>query len=324
MAKLLACILASLWVMVTGAAETEQYPAKAIALIVPFASTGPVDTVARILGQYMGNSLKQKIVVENISGTGGTIGAARVARAAPDGYTLLVHHIGHAIAPALYPELSYDPVEDFEPIGLINEGAQTFVSRGDFPVENFKEFMAYIQANKDTVKMANAGVGSASHLCGLLFQEAIQTEVVTVQYSGTGPAMRDLLNGRIDVMCDQTANTTPHIRSGKIKVYAATTPGRIGALSHVPTADEAGLPNFNLSVWYGLYAPRGTPKPIIDQLSKALQAALQNNNLKLRYTDLGAEVVSLDRATPEALRAHLKSEIDRWAPIIKKAGVFAD
>jgi tripartite-type tricarboxylate transporter receptor subunit TctC len=323
-AKSLACILLSLWGMLAGVAEAEQYPVKDITMIVPFSSTGPTDTIARILAQYMGFSLKQKIVVENISGTGGTIGAARAAQSAPDGYTLFVHHIGHAAAPAFYPELSYDPIKDFEPIGLINDGAQTFVSRADFPVKDFKEFVAYIKANKGRVNMANAGTGSASHLCGMLFQEAIQTEVATVQFSGTGPAMRDLLSGRIDVMCDQTTNTAPHIKSGKIKAYAVTTPKRIGILPEVPTADEVGLPNFNISVWHALYAPRGTPKPIIDQLTKALQAALQNNILKLRYAEFGAEAVSQDRATPEALRAHLESEIDLWRPIIKKARVSAN
>ncbi|GHU31894.1 hypothetical protein AGMMS50256_21110 [Betaproteobacteria bacterium] len=319
--KSLAYILVSLLATTAGA---KQYPTKAITLIVPFASTGPSDTTARILAQFMSFSLKQKIVIENISGTGGTIGAARAAQSAPDGYTLFVHHIGHATAPAFYPELSYDPIKDFEPIGLINDGAQTFVSRADFPAKDFEEFVAYIKANKGKVSMANAGTGSASHLCGLLFQEAIQTEVATVQFSGTGPAMRDLLSGRIDVMCDQTTNTTPHIKSGKIKAYAVTTPKRIGILPDVPTADEAGLPNFEISVWHALYAPKGTPKPIIDQLTKALQAALQNNILKLRYADLGAEAVSQDRATPEALRAHLQSEIDRWGPIIRKAGVYAN
>jgi tripartite-type tricarboxylate transporter receptor subunit TctC len=322
-AKSLACILVSLWAMVAGAAEAEQYPTKAITMIVPFASTGPSDTIARILAQFMSNSLQQRIVVKNVGGGGGTIAAAQVAQAAPDGYTLFVHNIGHAAVPALYPNLPYDPIKDFEPIGLINEGAMSFVSRADFPAKDFKEFVAHIKADKDMV-MAHAGAGSASHLCALLFQGAIQTEVATVHYSGTSLAMRDILNGRVDVMCDQTANTTPYIKSGKIKVYAVTTPKRTSAMPNVPTADEAGLPNFILPVWYGLYAPRGTSKSIIDKLSGALQAALRNNILKLRYINLGAEAELPEKGTPEALRAHLKAEIDRLRPIIKRAEVFAD
>jgi tripartite-type tricarboxylate transporter receptor subunit TctC len=309
--------------MAAGAAEVQEYPAKAITMIVPFAATGPSDTIARILAQYMSLSLKQPIAIQNVGGAGGTMGAARVARAAPDGYTLLVHHIGHATAPAFYPELPYDPIKNFEPIGLINDGAQTFVSRGDLPVKDFKEFVNYIKTHKENVFMGNAGIGSASHLCGLLFQSAIQTEVTTVQYNGTGPAMGNLLDGSVDVMCDQTTNTTSHIKSGKIKVFAVTTSKRIGILPGAPTADEAGLPNFEVSVWHALYAPKGTPKPIVEQLTKALQAALQNNILKRRYSEFGAEAVSQDRATPEALREHLKSEIELWGPVIKKAGVFA-
>jgi tripartite-type tricarboxylate transporter receptor subunit TctC len=322
-AKSLACSLVALGVMTAGAAEAEQYPTKDSTMIVPFAATGPSDTIARILAQFMSNSLKQQIIIENVSGAGGTIGAARVASAAPDGYTLLVHHIGHAIAPALYRGLPYDPLKDFEPIGLINEGAQTFVSRGDFPARDFKEFVDYIKTHSANVSMGNAGIGSASHLCGMLLQSAIQTEVTIVQYKGTGPAMENLIGGVVDVMCDQTTNTTQHIKSGKIKVYAVTTSKRIGILPDVPTADEAGLPDFAVSVWHALYAPRGTPKPVIDELTKALQAALQNNILKRRYAEFGAEAVSRDKATPEALRAHLKSEVDRWGPTIKKAGIFA-
>jgi tripartite-type tricarboxylate transporter receptor subunit TctC len=247
-----------------------------------------------------------------------------VAQSTPDGYTLFVHHIGHSTAPALYRKLTYDPIKDFEPIGLINDGAMTFVSRKDFPAKDFKELLAYVKANKDKVNMANAGIGSASHLCGILFMSEIQTDLTTVPYKGTGPAMNDLLGGTVDFMCDQTTNTTSHIKSGKIKVYGVTMPKRIASMPEVPTVSEAGLPNFTVSVWHALYAPKGTPKPIVDQLSKALQDALKDANLKQRYSDLGAEPVAQERATPEALRAHLKSEIDRWGPIIKKAGVYAD
>ncbi|MDR3298589.1 MAG: tripartite tricarboxylate transporter substrate binding protein BugD [Candidatus Accumulibacter sp.] len=313
------------WILVACAASTAgaQYPDKVITMIVPFAGGGPTDTIARILAQAMSAALKQRIVIENVGGAGGTIGAARVAQSAPDGYTLLVHHIGHSVASALYRKLPYDPIADFEPIGLINDGAQTFVARDDFPASNFKEYLDYIKANKDRVNMANAGIGSASHLCGLLFMSSIETEVMTIPYKGTGPAMNDLLGGAVDIMCDQSANAISHIKSGKIKVYAVTLPNRLASLRDVPTAAEAGLAGFSISVWHALYAPKDTPQPIIEQLTVALQTALKDANLKQRYSDLGAEAVSENRATPEALTRQLKSEIDRWEPIIKKIKGYA-
>lgn len=318
---LIACLFAIFW---SAGASAQSYPSKVITMVVPFAAGGPSDTIARILAQTMSASLKTQIIIENVGGAGGTIGAARVAQAAPDGYTLFVHHIGHATAPALYRKLNYDPIKDFEPVGLINDGAMTIVTRKDFPAKDFKELLTYVKANKDKVNMANAGIGSASHLCGILFMSEIQTDLTTVPYKGTGPAMNDLLGGTVDFMCDQTTNTTSHIRSGKIKVYGVTMPKRIASLPDVPTVSEAGLPNFTVSVWHALYAPKGTPKPIVDQLAKALQDALKDANLAQRYGDLGAEPVAQNRAMPEALRAHLKTEIDRWGPIIKKAGVYAD
>jgi len=319
--RVIGCIAVGLW---ASMASAQTYPSKVITIIVPFAAGGPSDTIARILAQTMGASLKAQIIVENVGGAGGTIGAARVAQAAPDGYTLFVHHIGHSTAPALYRKLTYDPIKDFEPIGLINDGAMTIVTRKDFPAKDFKELLAYVKTNKDKVNMANAGVGSASHLCGMLFMSEIQTDLTTVPYKGTGPAMNDLLGGTVDFMCDQSTNTTGHIKSGKIKVYGVTMPKRISSMPDVPTVSEAGLPNFTISVWHALYAPKGTPKPIVDQVSKALQEALKDANLKQRYADLGAEPVAQNLATPDALRTHLKSEIDRWGPIIKKAGVYAD
>jgi tripartite-type tricarboxylate transporter receptor subunit TctC len=295
-----------------------------ITVIVPFSAGGPSDTIARLLAQTMSSSLKTQVIVENVAGAGGTIGAARVATSPPDGYTLFVHHIGHATAPALYRKLTYNPVTDFEPIGLINDGAMTIVARKDFPAKNLKELIAHVKANKDKINLANAGVGSASHLAGLLFMAEIGTDLTTIPYKGTGPAMNDLLGGQVDFMIDQTTNTTSHIKAGKIQVYAVTTPKRLPSLPEVPTLDEAGLPNYRMTVWHALYAPKGTPKPIIDKLSKALQEALKDSNLNQRYSDLGAEAVAQDRATPEALGAHLKAEIEKWGPIIKKAGVYAD
>jgi tripartite-type tricarboxylate transporter receptor subunit TctC len=272
----------------------------------------------------MAKALKQQIIVENVGGAGGTIAASRVAKVAPDGYTILIHHIGMATAPALYRKLPYNPMTDFEPIGLINEVPMTLVAKKDFPAKDLQELIAYVKANKESVNYANAGLGAASHLCGMLFMTAIQTEVTTVPYRGTGPAMNDLLGGQVDFMCDQTTNTVSQIKAQKIQVYGVTAKNRVPSLPDVPTMDEAGLKNFEIAIWHALYAPKGTPKPVIDKLTAALQEALQDATVKQRFADLGAEPVAADRATPEALRKHLQAEIDKWGPIIKKAGAYAD
>jgi tripartite-type tricarboxylate transporter receptor subunit TctC len=324
MKTLLPIMICFLSVALSSANAAQDYPTKVITVVVPFAAGGPTDTVARLLAGPMTKTLKQQIIVENVGGAGGTIGAARVAKAAPDGYTLLLHHIGHATSVPLYRKLPYDVVNDFETIGLINEVPMTLVARPDFPPKDLKELIAYIKKNKDKVTYANAGIGAASHLCGMLFMTAIETDITTVPYKGTAPAMNDLLGGQVDFMCDQTTNTTSQIKAKKIKVYGVTTKTRVKSLPDVPTMHEAGLPNFEVSVWHGLYAPKGTPKPVIDKLSKSLQEALKDATVKQRFADLGTEPVDEKRATPEALRAHLKSEIERWTPIIKKAGVYAD
>jgi tripartite-type tricarboxylate transporter receptor subunit TctC len=272
----------------------------------------------------MSKALNQQVIVENVGGAGGTIAANRVAKANPDGYTILIHHIGMSTAPALYRKLPYNPLTDFEPIGLINEVPMTIVARRDFPPKDLKELIAYVKANKDKVTYANAGLGAASHLCGMLFMTTIQTDLTTVPYKGTADVIKDLLGGQVDFTCDQTTNTTSQIKADKIKVYAVTTKKRLASLPNIPTADEAGLKGFEVSVWHGLYAPKGTPKPVIDTLTKALQVALKDPTVKKRFADLGTEPVEEKRATPEALRAQLKAETDKWGPIIKKAGVFAD
>lgn len=310
--------------LLAGAAHAQDYPNKLITVIVPFAAGGPTDTVARLVGQSMSKSLGQQVIIENVGGAGGTLGAARVAKAAPDGYTVLLHHIGQATSVALYRKLPYDTLTDFAPVGLITDVPMTFVAKSAFPAKDLKELVAYAQANKDKVSYANAGVGSASHLCGMLFMTAIKAELTTVPYKGTGPAMNDLLGGQVDFMCDQTTNTTSQIKGGKIKVYGVTTKTRVPSLNEVPTMDEAGLPGFEVAVWHGLYAPKGTPQPVIAKLTKALQEALKDPNVVTRFAELGTEPVSQDRATPEALGKHLKAEIDKWSPIIKAAGVYAD
>jgi tripartite-type tricarboxylate transporter receptor subunit TctC len=305
-------------------AGAQEYPNKVITMIVPFTAGGPTDTVTRLIAAPMSKTLKQQVIVENVGGAGGTIAANRVAKASPDGYTILIHHIGMSTAPALYRKLPYKPLEDFEHIGLVNEVPMTLVAKKDFPAKDLKELIAYVKANKQKVNYANAGLGAASHLCGMLFMSAIQTEVTTVPYSGTAPAMNDLLGGQVDFMCDQTTNTTSQIKAEKIKVYGVTTKKRVASLPNVPTMDEAGLKGFEVSIWHALYAPKGTPKPVIDKLTKALQDALKDSNVKQRFGELGTEPVAENRATPEAHRTLLKAEIDRWGPIIKKAGVYAD
>ena len=310
-----------LWAASAGA---QKYPNKVITMVVPFTAGGPTDTVARLTAAPMTKVLNQQVIVENVGGAGGTIAANRVAKATPDGYMILIHHIGMSTAPALYRKLPYKPLEDFEPIGLINEVPMTIVSRRDFPPKDLKELISYVKANKDKVTYANAGLGAASHLCGMLFMTTIQTDLTTVPYKGTADVIKDLLGGQVDFTCDQTTNTTSQIKADKVKVYGVTTKTRLASLPNVPTVDEAGLKGFEVSVWHGLYAPKGTPKPVVETLTKALQVALKDATVKQRFGDLGTEPVAEKRATPEALRAQLKSETDKWGPIIKKAGVYAD
>ncbi|MFZ0404134.1 MAG: tripartite tricarboxylate transporter substrate-binding protein [Pseudolabrys sp.] len=288
---------------------------------VPFAAGGPADIIARILAHGMSNALDQQFVVENTSGAGGTIGTAKVAASLPDGHSLLLMHVSHAANVAFYPHLRYDPVKDFEPIGLVAESPMAFVARKDFPANNFNEFVAYVKANTEKMTHGFAGVGSASHLCSLLFLHAIDATVSGAPYTGTAPALNDLMGGHLDFMCDQTLNVLQPAKAGLIKAYAATTPQRLKVAPDLPTVSESGLPGFQMVVWYAMYAPKGTPKPVIDRLSGALQKALQDPEVKERLAQSGAETVAPERARPEVLRAHLISEIDKWVPIIKKAGV---
>ena len=321
MNRILAAACALAFATVAGA---QGYPTKPVSLMVPFSAGGPTDTVARSLAQGMGKALGQTVVVENVPGAGGTIAPTKLKGAAPDGYTLLLAHIGMSTSPALYRSLPFKPLEDFEHIGQVVDVPMMFVAKKDLPPADFKSLVEYAKKNKDKVTLANAGLGAASHLCGLLFMSALQTDLTTVPYKGTAPAMNDLLGGQVDLMCDQTTNTTGQYKSGKIKGYAVTTPKRIESLKELPTAAEAGLPGFDVSVWHGIYAPKGTPKPVIDRLVQALQAAIAEPDFVRRMAELGSVPVAKDKATPEGLRTHLKAEIDKWGPIIKKAGVYAD
>jgi tripartite-type tricarboxylate transporter receptor subunit TctC len=306
------------------ASAQAPYPSRPIRVVVPFGPGGFADITVRLVGQKLAERTGQQVVIENRPSAGGIIAPEAVKNAKPDGYTILIHHIGMATIPTLYRQLRFNPLTDFEYIGLINEVPMTIVAKPGMAAKDLKEFLAYIKANKDKVTYANAGVGAASHLCGMLFMSAIQTDFLTVPYKGTGPAMNDLLGGQVDFMCDQTTNTTSQINSGKVKVFGVTSLKRVPSLSNVPTLDEQGLKGFEVGIWHGLYAPKGTPKPVLDKLSSALQGTLKSDEVKKRFADLGATTYPPDKATPAALQQHLKSEMDKWGPLIKKAGVYAD
>src|SRR5258707_15584723 len=273
---------------VAAGAAAQQYPTKSITMLVPFAAGGPTDTVARVVAQHMAKPLGQTVVVENKPSAGGILAPEQVKNAKPDGYTILIHHIGMATVPALYRQLRFNPLTDFDYIGLINDVPMTIIAKPNFPAKDFKEFLAYIKANKDKVSYANAGIGAASHLCGMLFMSAIQTDFLTVPYKGTGPAMNDLLGGTVDFMCDQTTNTTAQIKSGKVKVYGVTSAKRVPSLPEVPTLQEQGLKDFEVGIWHGLYAPKGLQKPVSDKLVAALQETLKDGAVQKRFSELGA------------------------------------
>ena len=308
-------------VLAAGLANAQTYPTKPVTLVIPFAAGGPTDVVGRLLAQSMSKTLGQQVIVENTVGAGGTIAATRVARAAPDGYTVLLHHIGHSTAPSLYRKLPYDALTSFETVGLVTDVPMTVVAKGDFAAKDFADLVRNVKANQEKINLANAGTGSASHLCGMLLQDAIGVKVTTVPYKGTGPAMNDLLGGQVDLMCDQTTNTTSYIKSGRIKAYAVTTPKRLAVLPDVPTTRESGLPAFEVAVWHGMYAPKGTPKEVVTKLNGALKVALKDSLVIERFAGLGTEPVADARTTPEVHKQYLASEITKWKGVIEKAGV---
>jgi tripartite-type tricarboxylate transporter receptor subunit TctC len=323
-ALMLTAALAAPALLPSLARAQPAYPNRPISIIVPFAAGGPTDVVTRLVAEVMARDLGQPVVVENVGGAGGTLGAQRVAQARPDGYTLLLHHIGMATTPSLYRRLAYDAVNGFEAIGLVTEVPMTIIAKKDFPANNLGEMVAVLRQQKQNINLANAGVGAASHICGLLLQSAVQTQLTTVPYRGTGPAMTDLIGGTVDLMCDQTTNTTQQINSGAVKAFAVTTSTRNPALPNLPTAAEAGLPGFEVSVWHGLYAPKGTDAAILNRLSRALQVALRDERLVARFSELGTTPVSQEQATPEFHRRYWQADIAKWRPIIQAAGQYAD
>src|SRR6478609_5147476 len=317
-------LIPALFALAALQAAAQNYPARSINLIVPFAAGGPSDALARVIGQAMSATLGQQIAIDNVTGAGGTLAAAKGAQARPDGYTLLLAHIGQSASVTLYRKLQYDPVGAFDTIGLIAEVPMVIVGRKDLPPKDIGELIAYIKANKDKVTYGNGGVGSASHFCGLLFMSAMQAEMTTVSYRGSAPAMLDVLGGRLDLLCDQTTTTTSHMKAATIKAYAVTMKARVPSAPELPTLSEAGLADFDLSVWYGLMVPKGTPKPIVDQLSAALKNAITDATVVKRLGEFGAQPVTAERATPESFAAFMRADVAKWAPVIKAAGVYAD
>jgi tripartite-type tricarboxylate transporter receptor subunit TctC len=315
--------LAAALLMAAGSAAAQDYPGRPITIVVPAAAGGPTDTISRVTAQAMSKLLGQQILIENVGGAGGTIGTGRVVRAAPDGYTLLIFHVGLATAATLYRQLPYDTKQAFAPVGLITDAPMTIIARSDFAPNTLGELIPHLKSREKTT-IGNAGVGSAAHLCGMLFMSETKLQLTTVPYRGTAPVMNDLIGKQIDMACDQATNTTGPILGKQIKAYAVTTKARLKTLPDIPTADEAGLKDFELNIWHGLFAPKGTPPAIVQKLSTVLKTALKEPEVVKRFNDISTEPVAENRATPDAAQRTLVREIDRWAPIIKAAGQYAD
>ncbi|MES2187266.1 MAG: tripartite tricarboxylate transporter substrate-binding protein [Pseudomonadota bacterium] len=328
--RLLAVALAAATAALAGAVcapafAADTWPERPITLVVPYSAGGPTDVVARVLAVPMGKALGQTVVVDNTVGAGGTLAGARVARSKPDGYTVLFQHMGMATAPALYKKLSFDPLKDFEYIGQVMDVPMTLLSRKDLPANNFQELLAYMKQNGDKVSMAHAGIGAVSQLCALLFTSQVGVTPTQVPYKGAGPALNDLMGGQVDVLCDQTTSTGPVIKDGtRVKVFGVTTPRRLSSMPNLPTLDEQGLKGFDVKVWHGMYVAKNTPPAITAKINAALRAALQDEAVKKRLTELSSEIVAMDKVTPESLHSLLKTELVKWDKVIKAAKVEAE
>jgi tripartite-type tricarboxylate transporter receptor subunit TctC len=316
--------IAALGLLGAGSAMAQAWPTRPITLVVPFAAGGPTDVVARTLAVSMSKTLGQTVLVENKLGAGGTVAANFVTKAQPDGYTLFIHHNGMATAPALYRKLSFNPLTDFEYISQAVDVPMTLLARKDFPAKNMTEFIAYVKANQSKINLANAGLGAVSQLCGMMLERALDVKLTSVPFSGTAPAMTALLGGQVDILCDQTTQTLPQIKAGNVKFYGVTTRNRIKALPDAPTLAEQGLKDFEVLVWHGIYAPKGTPKAVIEKVNAAVKVALKDPEVTRRMADLGAEIAADSKQSPEGLQTWLTAEIDRWGPIIRAGGAFAD
>jgi len=312
----------------TQVAQAADFPIKdkPVTIVVPFAAGGPTDRVARDLAEAMRKPLGTTVVVENVAGAGGTIGANKVAKAANDGHTVLLHHIGMATSPALYRKMPYNTTEDFEYLGMVNDVPMTLIGRPTLPANNYKELMTWIDQNKGKINLANAGLGAASHLCGLMFQSAIKVDMTTVPYKGTAPAMNDLMGGQVDLLCDQTTNTSGQIEGKTVKAYAVTTAKRLTtpALKGLPTLQESGLKDFNVTIWHGMYAPKGTPADVTAKINAALKTALKDPEFIKKQEALGAVVVTDKRTDAAEHKKFVAAEIAKWGPVIQAAGVYAD
>jgi tripartite-type tricarboxylate transporter receptor subunit TctC len=305
--------------------QAQNYPTRPITMIVPFAAGGPTDVIARIVTDHMSRTLGQQIVIENVAGAGGTTGITRAAQSQPDGYTIMMGHMGtHGAAPALYPNLKYDPTKDFAPIGLAAGTPIVIVARKDFPANDLKGFLEYLKANADKVNMAHAGVGSVSHSTGIFFNSVVKVKPTMVAYRGTGPALNDLMGNTVDFMTDQIVNVAPQIQGGNIKAFAIATPERSPVLPNVPTTKEAGLEGYEVSAWNAAFAPKGTPPDVVKKLSDALIKSLEDENTKKRLLELGGVIPSATERTPEALQKLVESEVARWTPVLKAAGATAE
>jgi tripartite-type tricarboxylate transporter receptor subunit TctC len=311
----------AIWALWISVAQAQIYPAKPVTMIVPFAAGGPVDTIARIVAVPMGAALGQNVLVEDVTGAAGTVGVGRVVKAAPDGYTLSIGHWStHVINGAIYP-LAYDLLTDLEPVAMIASNPLLIVATPSFPAKDLRGLLEWLKANPDKATAGTAGVGSASHIGGIYFQSATGARIRYIPYRGTGPAMQDLVGGRIELMFDQASNSIPQLRNGRIKAFAVTSKTRLPTAPEIPTVDEAGLPGLHLSIWYGIWAPKNTPKDAITKLNNAVVAALADETTRKRLADLGQEIPPREQQTPEALGAFHKAEIDKWWPIVKAAGV---
>ncbi|MGZ8368810.1 MAG: tripartite tricarboxylate transporter substrate-binding protein [Rhodoplanes sp.] len=301
-------------------AGAQDYPTRPITMIVPFAAGGPTDLFARIVGEHMSRTLGQQIVVENVVGAGGTTGTTRAKRAAPDGYTIIMGHMGtHAAAPALYPNLAYNPETDFEPIGLVAGTPILIVTRKDFPAKDLKEFVDYVKANESKMNAAHAGVGSVSYTTCTLLNSIMKVKPTAVPFNGTGPALNALLGGQVDYMCDQIVNLVSQIEGGAIKAVAIATPNRNPVLPNIPTTKEGGLAEYEVSAWNALFAPKGTPQPIVDKLTDALDKALNDETTRKRLLELGSDIPDAPRRGQKAMGDLVKSEVARWTPVLKAA-----
>ena len=305
-------------------ASAQDFPVRPVTVVVPFAAGGPTDTIARIVAQRMTKALGQAVVVENVTGAGGTIGGAKVAHARPDGYTVAIGHVGTHVITGAIQKMDYDVLEDFQPVAMITTNPQIIVSKNDVPAKTLKDLMAWAKAKPEPVTVGTGGPGTPAHVSGVYFQQQTGIPVQIVHYRGAAPALQDLMAGHIDTTFDQAANSLPQVRAGRIRAYAVTAPTRLAAAPDIPTVDEAGLPGFYMAVWHAFWVPKGTPRPVVDKLNAAVRESLKDPEVRKKLADLGQDIMPPEQQTPEALRAHHKAEIDKWWPVIKQAGIRAE